>query len=198
MGLRMKYELQGVSCLPLEMAPPPKKGIGSSRTFREPLEHKEELQEAISTFTARCAEKLRRQNSYTQMISVFIRTSPFKKDYYCNCRNVQLRVAVNNTPDLISYALKALDLIFKPGYRYKKAGVFVTDVIPANNLQGDLFHTVNQEKYGKLMGVVDEINKMMGRDTICFAVQGIDRKWRLRQDKLSPSYTTRWDDLLVI
>jgi DNA polymerase V len=197
-GLRMKYELQGLSCLPLEMAPPPKKGIGSSRTFRDGVENKEQLQEAVSTFAARCGEKLRQQQSCTKMISVFIRTSPFRKGYYCNCKTIQLPVAVNNTPDLMRYALKALELIYKRNCKYKKAGVFVTDIIPAAYVQPDLFHVLNSEKQDKLMETIDALNRSMGRDTITFAVQGINGKWKLRQEKLSPCYTTRWEDLLIV
>lgn len=198
LGLRMKYELNGVSCLPLEMAPPPKKGIGSSRTFRDAVESKEQLREALSSFAARCGEKLRRQNSCARMVSVFIRTSPFRKGYYCNCKSIELPVAVNNTPDLIRYVLKALDLIYKPTCKYKKAGVFITDILPAVYVQPDLFHAANKEKQNKLMGAIDSLNQTMGRDTITFAAQGINGKWRLRQERLSPCYTTRWGDLLSI
>jgi DNA polymerase V len=197
-GLRIKYELQGISCLSLEMAPPPKKGIGCSRTFREAVESKEALREAISTFAARCGEKLRRQNSYSKVVSVYIRTSPFQKGYYCNCKVAELPVATNHTPDLIRYALKTLEIIYKPNCQYKKAGVFVTDIIPATHIQPDLFHAVNREKQHKLMGVIDALNRSIGRDTITFAVQGINGKWKLRQERLSPRYTTQWEDLLII
>jgi DNA polymerase V len=132
------------------------------------------------------------------MVTIFIRTSPFRKDYYCNCKTIQLPVALNNTPDLIRYVLKALDLVYKPTCKYKKAGVFVTDIIPAAHLQPDLFHAANREKHHKLMGVVDTLNQTLGRDTITFAVQGINGKWRLRQERLSPCYTTRWGELLSV
>lgn len=197
-GLRMKYELQGISCLPLEMAPAPKKGIGCSRTFREAVESKEDLREAISTFAARCGEKLRQQNSYSKVVTVFIRTSPFQKGYYCNCKVAELPTATNYSPDLIRYALKALEIIYKPNCRYKKAGVFVSDITTAGGVQGNLFERGERERPKKLMAAVDAVNERMGRGTLFFAVQGIEGEWRLKQEKLSPCYTTKWRDLLVI
>lgn len=197
-GLRMKYELQGISCLPLEMAPPPKKGMGCSRTFREGVERKEDLREAIATFAARCGEKLRRQHSFGKVVTVYIRTSPFQPGYYCNCKVAELPAATNYSPELIRYALKALELIYKPGCRYKKAGVLVSDITRAGGVQGNLFEGGGRERPRKLMAAVDGLNERMGRGRLFFAAQGVGGEWRLKQERLSPCYTTRWEDLLVV
>ena len=199
-GLRLVQELRGVSCLALETAPPAKKNICTSRSFGTPVESYQLLEEAVATFAARCAEKLRRQNSHTNLVSVFIHTNPFKPEepQYNHCQTLQLPVASNSTPELIRYALSGLKRIYRSGHRYKKAGVLATGIVPAETVQGSLFDTVDREKHRRLMEVTDRLNHRMGRDTLQFAVQGFAKSWGLRQERLSPGYTTRWEELMTV
>ncbi|RMF56777.1 MAG: Y-family DNA polymerase [Calditrichaeota bacterium] len=199
-GLRLVKELRGVSCLPLEMVQAPRKGICTSRTFGNLVEDYESLREAIATFASNCAAKLRQQHSCTKMVSVFIYTNPFLIDepQYSNCKMVLLPEATNVTPELVRYALWGLKLIYKPGYKYKKAGVLMTHIVPEDQVQTHLFYQVDRKRYTALMKSVDRIQQRMGKGTIKYAVEGTRHPWKLRQERLSPQYTTRWSDILTI
>lgn len=199
MGLRLVKELRGIPCISLETVTPVKKGIRTARSFGKMITSIEPVKEAVATFAARCAEKLRKQRSCANVLSVFIETNRFKENelQYNNSKVMRFPVATNSTPELIHYAITGLKMIYKSGYKYKKAGVFVTGIVPDNQIQYGLFDTVNS-RYKKLMPVYDQLNKTMGRDVVRYAAQGFDRKWKLRQEKLSPCYTTRWDDILKI
>lgn len=198
-GLRLVQELRGLSCLSLETAPPSKKNICTSRSFGTPVESCQLLEEAVATFAARCAEKLRRQNSCTNLVSIFIHTNPFKPEepQYNHCQTLQLPVASNSTPEIIRCALNGLKRIYRPGYRYKKAGVLAAGIVPAGEVQGSLFDTIDRDKHRRLMEVTDRLNRRMGRDTLQFAVQGFAKSWKLRQERLSPAYTTCWEALVT-
>ena len=95
-------------------------------------------------------------------------------------------------------ANKALEYIYRDDCVYKKAGVIVGNTTPQDEVQMSLFDTINRDKQKKLMYSVDKINMLMGRDKIRLAAQGFARKWKLRQEKLSPCYTTRFADVLTI
>lgn len=201
-GLRVKKELEGVSCLEMELIPTAKKVICTSRSFGESQTELEPIREAVATYAARCGEKLRRQHSCAGMLMVFIHTNGFKANEPQYERNFvcKLPVPTNNTMELIRYALFALEAIYRKGYRYKKAGVLVLDIVPENQVQGSLFDRVDRPKHAAVMKTLDAINSKYGRDTLKVAAQGTgkDKKWRLRQEKLSPSYTTKWDDIIAV
>ena len=104
----------------------------------------------------------------------------------------------NSTIELIKYSLAALSAIYKTGYRYKKAGVIVFDIVPKDHIQCSLFDNVDRPKHAEIMKTLDEINSKFGRDALKIAVQGSGQKWKLRQEKLSPCYTTKWDDIIEV
>ncbi len=201
-GLRMAKELRGESCLPLELVFSPKKGIGSSRSFKEDIADYEKLQSKVAIFTTRCAEKLRLQGSVAGLISVFIRSNSFKKEtpQYRNMQIMRLPVATDFTPDLIKYALAGLKIIYKEEFDYKKAGVMLTGIVSKTQIQQNIFVPLDEKHYLKqqnLMQVMDKINQKSGRQTVRFAIQG-NEKMNTKQEYLSPCYTTKWEDLLVI
>jgi DNA polymerase V len=126
-------------------------------------------------------------------------TNRFSKDpQYANYKIIQLPVATNDTIELIHYTVKALKSIFRKGYKYKKSGVIVTNLIPDNQRQFVLWDEKDREKSKELMNTIDKINKKLGRDKIGYAIQGTLRPWKMRQEKLSPCYTTKWEDILTI
>jgi DNA polymerase V len=98
----------------------------------------------------------------------------------------------------VEYALLALKSIFREGYQFKKAGVIVSGIVPENAVQNCLFDEINREKHAHLLSSVDEINERYGRDTVKLAVLGYKRKWKLRQEQLSPFYTTSWNDIISV
>ena len=199
-GLRIKKELAGIACLEMELIPPAKKVICTSRSFGEDQTELAPINEAVATYAARCAEKLRRQHSCAGMLMVFLHTNNFKKHEPQYAKNLvcKLPVPTNSTIELIRYASAALRVIYKKGYRYKKAGVIVMEIGPENRIQGSLFDHVDREKQADLMRVLDSVNTKYGRDTLKVAAQGLGGKWKLRQERLSPCYTTRWSDIIKV
>jgi DNA polymerase V len=131
---------------------------------------------------------------------VFIHTNGFKPEEPQYEQNFvcKLPVETNSTIELIRYALAALGAIYKKGYRYKKAGVIVFDIVSEDQIQGSLFDNVDRPKHAEIMKTLDEINSKFGRDTLKIAVQSSGQKWKLRQEKLSPCYTTRWDEIIEV
>ncbi|HOE63098.1 MAG TPA: Y-family DNA polymerase [Candidatus Sumerlaeota bacterium] len=200
MGLRTAMELRGVSCIPIEKAPVPKKGIMSSRSFGRPIESLEELKEALATHVSRAAEKLRAQRSAASVLHVFILTNRFKNEpQYSNSATAILPVATAYTPDLIAHAHERLEAIYKPGYRYKKTGVFLTEFVPENIIQQNILAPeYPAERNREIMRVVDKINARWGADSIRYAAEGVQNGWQMRRERLSPHYTTVWSEIPVI
>jgi len=199
-GLRVKKELEGVSCLEMELIRAAKKVICTSRSFGESQTELEPIREAVATYTARCGAKLRKEHSCAGALMVFIHTNGFKANEPQYERNFvcKLPVATNSTMELTRYALFALEAIYRKGYRYKKAGVLALDIVPEDQIQGALFDRVDRDKHAAVMKTLDAINSKYGRDTLKIAAQGSGDKWKLRQEKLSPSYTTNWKDIIKI
>lgn len=200
-GLRIVHELKGIKCFDLDNKKQIKKNICTSRSFGTPTSDYNHLSQAISTFAVRCSEKLRKQQSSASTIKIFIYTNPFnprQKQYYGNI-TLKLDQATNDNQVMIQEALKGLKSIYKEEYIYKKAGVIVGNLIPTNQIQLNLFDNLNnRDKYKKISTIFDKINNSMGKDKIRIAVQGFDRKWQMKQEKLSPAYTTRIEDILTI
>jgi len=174
-----------------------------SRMFSKDVTSIDELEEAISTYAAKAAEKLRGQDSLASEISVFIRSNDFKRDlpHYSNFRNVRLPYPTAFTPEIIKHALELLKSMYIDGYHYGKAGVLLSRITPQDILQPDLFGDFSMESHFKqlrLMYIVDAINKAYGRDTLFFAIQGIKREWKMKQLKLSSRFTTKWSEILTI
>ena len=200
-GLKLVQELKGISCFSLETNIQAKKNICTSRSFGKPTKEYKQLSEAISTFAARCSEKLRKQKCSASEIRVFIYTNPHNSKHKQHYGYIKLNmdIASNESNIIIKEALKGLKMIYKEDCMYKKVGVIVSKVVPDQQVQLSLFDKIeNRPRYKILSSVMDKINRTMGRDKLRIATQGFDRKWRMRQEQLSPCYTTRWDDLLKV
>lgn len=199
-GQRTLLELNGVSCLTLELISEPKKNICNSRSFGQSIISFSPLSEAISNHAAACAFKLRKQKSVASFVQVFIMTNRFSREdgQYINSTTISLPVGSNDSKTLIKYALTALRKIYKDGFKYKKAGVQVFGIVPENHIQLGLFDNPSDAKSKKVMKLIDNINHSNGKNTIKLAAQGFDRSWRMKNEKLSPCYTTRFKDLLII
>ena len=199
-GSKTQEELTGIKCFDLETTPPSKKNICVSRSFGNMISDYSLLAEAVSNFAASCAEKLRNQHSCASTIMVFIITNKFRKDLPQYAKNaiINMPVATNSTLEIIKYALLTLRNIYKNGYQYKKAGVIVSNIVPDTTIQTALFDNIDRVKHEKVMLAMDNINKKYGRNTLKIAVMGKGREWRLRQERLSPSYTTKWEQIINI
>mgnify|MGYP000155916350 CR=1 FL=1 len=182
-GERIRLELQGVSCLALEEVPAPKKGIASAKSFGRPVESLRELEEALATYTARAAEKLRSGRLLARQVHVFVATNPFsaRQPQYSAAAQTALVRPSNHTPDLIAAALELLREIYRPGHQYKKTGIFVTDLIAESDLQPDLFDAAPEAagRVRELDQIVDGLNRKLGRNAIRYGSMGVKSRWAL-------------------
>ncbi len=201
-GERLVLELRGTSCLPLETHQAPKKMIIRAKSFGKEVTEFAEIAEALTTYTARAAEALREQESVAGIVSVFLHTNYFNPNLprYANSFTLSLPFPTAFTPELMQYALKGLHAIYRTGYRYKKVGIQLGKITP-NVAQPDLFgdNTLDERtRQDWLMFIIDALNRIYGRDTVFFAVQGVTRSWSIRRLHLSQRFTTSWDELLTI
>jgi len=195
-GLRTVRELRGTSCLPLEECPPPKQGITCSRAFGKPITTLTEMREAVAAYTARAAEKLRGEKLAASALTVFLTTNPFKDEpQYSNAVTLRLPVATDATPELLSVALRGIETAYRDGFRYKKAGVMLLELLPVGQVQGNLFDQADRERSKRLMKAVDSVNARYGADTVRCAAAGLAQRWRTRFSQRSPAYTTDWNEL---
>lgn len=194
---RTVRELNGVSCLELESVAPTKKQIICSRSFASRITEKAELREAVARHATRAAEKLRGESRLARVVQVFIRTAVFNPNEprYSNSLSVELPYPTDDTRDIFEAANILLQRIFKPGFRYAKAGVMLSDFYEQGTFQPDLFRSHStRPNAGGLMKVVDQINQS-GFGNVFFASQGTSPQYSMKRDYLSPSYTTRWEDI---
>lgn len=199
---RTVRELRGVSCLELQEVVPEKQQIMSSRSFGQLVYDLAELDEAVTSYVARAAEKLRNQSSLAGAVHVYIRTNVFRPEVpqYQRAVTVPLPEASSDTRVLSKWALRVLRRIYRPGFGYHKAGVTLMDIVPATNQQFSLFASGGavDARSQKLMGVLDGINGKYGRGTMRLAAEGVEKVWQMRRGNLSPGYTTEWDGLAVV
>jgi DNA polymerase V len=197
---RIVLELRGIPCLPLEHSSPDRKSIIASRSFGRAVDTRIELEEAVATYAARAAEKMRRQNLATRELVVFFHTNKHKPNdpQYIAQQTVTLPVATADSGRLIAAARFGISKIWKAGYRYKKAGVMLLDLTAAANVQAGLFHASDDIRSQARMAALDALNARFGRDTVFFATSGARRGWRLKNDFVSNRYTTDWGELLIV
>lgn len=198
-GLRTVRELRGEPCADLEITPPAKQGICTSRSFGKPLTKLSDIAEATTLYASRCAYKLRQQKSCAGVITVFLMTNSFSTGpQYSNSKIIKLPVATNSTLELVHYANLALRSIYREGFRYKKSGVIVSDICPASQVQGSFLDTIDREKHARLMQALDGLTAKLGKDAVFCSAQGTGREWKLKREKLSPCYTTKLRDIVEI
>lgn len=198
---RTVRELRGEQCLELEEFAPVKQDIICSRSFGDRITAYEDMRQAICSHATRAAEKLRNEHQYCRFISAFVKTSPFahNEPYYGNSASVKLLTPTQDSRDIILAATRCLDTIWKNGCRYQKAGVMLGDFYSQGVAQLNLFdENAPRKNSQKLMDVLDRLNAEDGRGTLYFAGQGIQQKWQMKREMLSPRYTTRYADLLTV
>jgi DNA polymerase V len=200
-GLATLLELQGVSCLDLEMAPAPPKSVVASRSFGHPVTQVGEMREAVAFHAVRAAGRLRGRGCVAGNILVFVQTNRFiaGEPQYAVSDTAAFAAPTADTREIIRLGLAVLERIFKPQFRYKKAGVMLFGVEPAASRRGSLLEApADAARSRALMQVVDAVNARHGRDAVTFAASGVARPWRMRQAHRSPRYTTVWDEIPVV
>src|SRR5665647_723787 len=199
---RTVRELLGTSCIELDHAPAPKQEIACTRSFGHPVTELKDLNEAVTEFASRAAVKLRRQGSLVGQVLVFIRTSPFRKDaQYSRSTTVPLRRPSDDTALIVGAALTGLRAIYRPDFKYAKAGVMLLDLQPDTVQQQELDLKGDGDKdKGKLMSALDGLNLRYGRGMVLMASAGLagdKRAWSMKQERRTPGYTTSWEDMPV-
>lgn len=198
---RTVRELRGVSCLDLEDVAPPKQQIMASRSFGTPVFDLAQLSQAVASHTTRAAEKLRVQQYVAGAVTVSIRSNPFKpwEPQYNQGVVVPLPEPSADTRVLINAALWGLGKIFRTGYAYKKAGVLLSGLEPVGRRQASLLTDLKrEERAAALMAAMDQINDRWGKGSVRPLAAGFGGDWRMRREKLSPAWTTRWDEIPAV
>ena len=201
-GLKMVKELRGEPYFDMVNGWSRKKSIMTSRTFGREIDNFKGLAQALSTYASMCSAKLRKEKSCAKTIHIMIFTNPFKQNYrmnYKGSKTIILDTPTNDGLEIVSRCIDALRSIYRPDCIYKRAGVILSDIVPQSQVQLTFFHQhADIEKRQHLMAAVDKLNHGYGRMKVRFAINGFEKKWHLRQEKLSPCYTTRLSDLLRI
>ncbi|GBG14402.1 DNA polymerase V [Novimethylophilus kurashikiensis] len=195
---RTVLELRGISCLALEEVVPPRQQIVVSRSFGAPVYDLPDLEQAVGTFAARAAEKLRGQSLAAGAVRVFIHTSPFRtqEPQYGKSVTLPFHAACDDTLRITGASLAGLKHIYQPGYAFSKAGVMLDALIARDKVPVDLFEMVDGSKSQELMRVLDSVNSKFGKGSIATgAACGAPGAWTMRQSNKSPAYTTQWDEL---
>ncbi len=198
-GLRLSWELRAVPCLELHELADPKKSISTAKSFAEPIENEDELLAILADYTAYVAEKLRRQKSLASYIVVWLTTNYHANEpQYAQEASYVLPEPTAYTPTLIHCAKKALQSVYKEGFRYKRVGVMLGNFVSERTLPLDLFSRTPQQirdKESKVMQVLDSINEKWGKKTLYFASE---QPREVRRNHCTPRYTTSWDELFTI
>lgn len=200
-GLRTVLELRGISCLPLDEAPQPRKQIAVTRSFGHAVEALAELKEAMAFYVSRAAEKLREQHSLASVLCVFIQTNSFRPEQpqYHRSGVIHLPAPTNDTGELIGSALRGVERLYRPGFQYHKAGVFLQELVPDTYRQLRLFASTEGMVHTQtVVEVIDAINRKFGRETIRYAATGKTPGWKMKQAHKSPHYTTSLDELPLV
>ena len=197
-GEKIQLELCGVSCLDLELLPSPKKSCCVSRSFSRPIEKIEELQESIANYGSRVAEKIREEGLIAQSMSIFVLTNHFnkKEKQYSSSIKLQLDYPTSDSKLIVKRAVEGIKRIYKEGYRYKKAGIILYELHSSSSVRGLLDY--DKPRTDSLMRSLDEINYRYGSATLRLAAEGIRRSWHMRREKVSPCYTTSFDQLMIV
>ena len=180
---------------------PAKQQIMSSRSFGQPVYDLEELEEAVATYISRAAEKLRAQQSVAGAVTVAIMTNRFKEHepQYHRSMVVSLPEPTADSRVLAAYAIRALKHMYRPGFEYKKAAVMLSELQPEGQRQACLWDEeadeVGRERSRRLMNVLDEVNARFGRGAVQLGALGTKPVWTMKRGRVSPRYTTRWEDV---
>lgn len=197
---RTVRELNGESCLSLEDVTPPKQQIICSRSFGQRITEYEDMRQAICQYTSRAAEKLRGEDRSSKVLTLFMRTNRFNpgEPQYTPSLSTELATPTADTRDLVVAAMKLLQAAWRDGYRYMKAGVMLSDFYEPGVYQPSLFDDATTRPNAKaLMSVLDRINNS-GKGNIFLAGQGTQKAWVMKRERLSPAYTTRWDEIPLV
>jgi DNA polymerase V len=183
LGSRTAMELRGIPCINLETTTTKRKSCVVSRSFGKRIEKFQELKEAVTNYCLNASEKIRSESLVTKAITVFVRTSPFQRNfgYYSNSNTIDFPIATNNSIEIVKAAVSVLEKIFKNGYQYQKAGVMLMG-LSNDDGKKNLFSSERDEKINSLMRSIDNTNYRYGRSTLSLASAGVQKKWNMKRE----------------
>ena len=190
---RTVVELNQSICFPVVTEAPKKNEILSSRSFGRPVSTIEMLSEAITTFLSRATFKARQQEMLASSVTLFIRSSPHKDNYYANAIRIPLAFPTNHHNLILPLALEGLRAIFKPNIQYIKCGVLLSGLISESIQQKNLWLNFDNSS----MEVVDKINNKFNKKSVRLGTEPLNPEWQMKQSNKSRSFTTSWDELLI-
>jgi DNA polymerase V len=202
-GVRLLRELQGMPCITLKEALISKQMIATTRMFGYAVTDVKSIKEAVATYTARAAEKLRRQHCVAAQIEVFlIAKEPVNEPRFRHGAAISAHMLLPwptaATNELIRQAAAIAEQLFEEGRVYKKAGVVLSKLTPETGIQQNMFAQSLLKNSQQLMETIDNINFSMRNDMVKFGTAGTTRNWKMQQNFHSPRYTTRWNELYEI
>ncbi len=199
-GARIALELRGIKCLPFEFVQTKKHNITCSRSFGQTVADYESLKEATLYFLTRACEKLRKHNLAANAVTVLLSTDRFRPvpAPYSNTATYSSTYPTDSNQEIQHWALKTLERIYKPHYEYRRAGIILSGLVPAEKLTKRMFDDERFEQQHKLMKAMDEINRKFGKDTVRFGGVKTEGDWKMKQARKSPGYTTNWNELLTV
>lgn len=204
-GERTWKELNGMPCIAVDgLDTVSKQSIVTSRSFPDMIRDIADLRSHIANYAARCALKLRRQRSVCSLVTAFIQSNHFREDllqYDCSASHSFL-TPTSSTTEIVGMATDILEAIYRRGIYYKRAGIMVSGITPADAIQPDLFEydPERSRKYGDISSAIDKINGRMGADTVVLGAQQYRQKSSdgksikfvnaIRRAMKSPDYST--------
>lgn len=197
-GLRTVHELRGTVCHALDDQPAPRQTTCCSRTFGEAIRDKAQVHDAVMSFAERAAEKVRQAGQVAGAVQLFVRTDPFDQNAIQKSvsGSATFQRPTSDTREIAGAVLRIFERIWRDGYGWRKAGVLLLDLGDPASVPTSLFDVIAQPD--GLMTAMDQINARFGRGKARLGLAGKSAEWRMRQDNLSPSFTTRWDDLPAV
>ena len=198
-GLKTITELRGISCIPLEEYSMTRKSCCTTRSFGKLLTNLDDIEQAVTTFARRAAERIRSESLAASCVSVFVRTNPFDKKsaYYSNGASRTLSHPTHDSITIIETSLLLTKRIIKNNYQYKKAGVLLSGLCDESEIQETLFEK-NYNQNSDLMSAIDAINYRYGRDTLQMASECKVGNWKQKRENCTRNYTTQIDRLLLV
>jgi DNA polymerase V len=197
----MVYELNGTCCYPLQLGGKVRKSIARTRTFGEDTADLGAIQAALATFVGQAAYRLRESNQLTQRIGIFAQTNKHKPGFTGWKNEAYFEIPTADTGRLMHKVMELFDDIYSGSVLYHRAGVYMWDFLPANQVQTDLFGDVKPAEEAKSwarMQALDSVNSRYGRKALRYAAEDLGRAWRPTYRLRSPRYTSRWDELPTV
>lgn len=199
MGQRIVLELNGTCCYTLNNSPEEKKEVCLSRSFGKPLTKYEDLEAVTVNYAAGVSDRLRKMDLFAGTILVFVMTNKYAEGpQYVNYKIITLPVPTNNAPELLHHTLVALKHLFREGYLYKKSGVIASGLVPATGKQLELWDEGVHKQADRIQAIMDNVNTKKGSRVVRLAIENEGTVGKMRQEKLSPRYTTNWNDILKV